>query len=285
MYKRQDLGDVFTAPQRPAESSLPKLTHVDLLPPESSCPVPFELDEDPAAPAFVKEQRIEFLLLQRPVNDPEAPWNLPPATVLQDVFDYVREECDHDQIMEVVMWSRVEKATGITSIMMSTVNISLMNKVRHAIRLYKKYSGFSLETYSKSQFVRKYGISMYIPKENAKLSPVRLLRSLFYRNPVLHTSKIRFLCKSVFESDPPFHAPGMRSRIGDAILLFDSPELAEKLRPFPEDHKFFLNHGFSVTLNGGIRGMTDGPNFDPNVTSNVMQGSTEEALRNARGRV
>ena len=42
-----DLGDIFTAPSRPDESTLPKLSNVDLLPPESSCPVPFELDIDP----------------------------------------------------------------------------------------------------------------------------------------------------------------------------------------------------------------------------------------------
>ena len=125
---------------------------------------------------------------------------------------------------------------------------------------------------------------MYIPREKARISPVRLLRSLFYKNPCLRTEKIKYLCKTVFESNPPNFVPGTRSRVGDAILLFDSPELAEKLRPFPEDHKFFLSHGFSITLNGGIRGDCMGPTFDPTVTSKVISGSTTEAMRNAKAR-
>ena len=87
--------------------------------------------------------------------------------MVQDIFDHVRERCDHDQIFQVCLWTPTEKPSGITSIMLSTLNIGLMEQIRNKIRLYDKHRGFRLETYSKSQFVKKYGISMYIPKESA----------------------------------------------------------------------------------------------------------------------
>ena len=131
------------------------------------------------------------------------------------------------------------------------MNLPLMEEARHAIRMFSGHPGYKLETYNKSQFVKKYGISMYVPRENANLPPQRLIRSLFYKNPTLRTKKITFLCKTIFESDPPGHPVGRRSRVGDAIFLFDSPELANNLYPFQESHQFYFNNGFSVTLKGG----------------------------------
>ena len=83
-------------------------------------------------------------------------------------------------------------------------------------------------------------------------------------------------------SDPPEKDPAKRSRIGDRIMLFDSPTLAEKLRPFPEDKKFYLNHGFSVTLKGGHRGDSATDIFDHSVTSSVIKSAAAEAMTNAQ---
>ena len=141
--------------------------------------------------------------------------------------------------------------------------------------------GFRLETYNKSRFVKKYGISMYVPRESAKISPARLLRSLFYKNPEIRTRQVKFLCKTTFTADHPNKPAGKRSRIGDAILLFDSPELADKLKPFDKDKKFFYNSGFSVTLKGGERG-TPSINFAHALTSSVITSAAAEALRNAQ---
>ena len=48
--------------------------------------------------------------------------------------------------------------------------------------------------------------------------------------------------------------PGKRSRINDVIMLFDSPTLAAKLKDYSEEHKFYLNTNFSITIKGGERG-------------------------------
>ena len=182
--------------------------------------------------------------------------------------------------MDVVMWNRVEKPSGIASIMMSTVNFQLMSQARHAIRLYQGLPGYRLETYSKSQFVQKYGLTIYVTRENVNIRPVRLLRSLFYKTPSLHTPTIKFLCKSTFESDHPDKPPGKRSRIGDAIFLFDSPDLDDKLKDYDEDHRFPISNSANVTVKGGRRG-NEGVSFAAGLTSSVIGGSSADAMQGA----
>ena len=167
--------------------------------------------------------------------------------------------------------------------MMSTVNLKLMSEARHAIRLFQGHPGYRLETYGKAQFIQKYGLTIYVTRENANLRPVRLLRSLFFKNPSLHTPKIKFLCKSTFEADHPDKPQGRRSRIGDAIFLFDSPELAEKLKTYDEDHRFAISNSANVTIKGGKRG-NDGPNFAAALMSSVIGGSSAEAMQGAKAR-
>ena len=55
-------------------------------------------------------------------------------------------------------------------------------------------------------------------------------------------------------------------------MLFDSQELADKLRPYPEDHRFHINPGFTLTLKGGIRSDNYVPNyFSAAMTTTVIQ--------------
>ena len=141
--------------------------------------------------------------------------------------------------------------------MLSTVNLALLNMIRHAIRSYQGHDGYKFETYAKSAFVKKYGLTMYIPKDMADYATARILRTLAYKYPALRC-KMRAVHKTVFTSDPPNHPPGKRSRVGDAIILLDGPDLLERVQQFPADFKFFLNDGFSVTLQGGVRGEDTG---------------------------
>ena len=123
---------------------------------------------------------------------------------------------------------------------------------------------------------------MYVPRDNANLCPSKLIRALMFKYPELYTKDIVLLSRATFTSDPPDMDPKKRTRVGDRILLFDSPSLAEKLRPFPEEKKFFLNRGFSVTLKGGHRGTTETDIFAHSVTSSVIKSAAEEAMQNAQ---
>ena len=131
---------------------------------------------DYTLPEFVKEQRIELAVVCKPLDNSTDKWGFPPAKILQEIFDHIRDR-DEVEILDVCLWSRVEKSTGIASIMLSTINLTLFIETRHKIRTYTAYTGFKLETYQKSKFMDRYGLSMYVPRDNANLSPSRLLRA------------------------------------------------------------------------------------------------------------
>ena len=273
-----DIGEQVIAPERPDEQTLHKLTNKDLLPPSSTAPVPIEYEHDPSDYDFVQERRVEFLVMMKPRTVPSTAVLFLTQEQLQTLFDHIRNKIDDVQIMETVLWTRVEKGTEISSIMLSTINYPLFNAVRHHIRAYTHIEGFRVETYEKAEFVKKYGLTMYIPRDNANLCPAKLIRALMFKYPELYTKDITILSRATFTSDPPDKDPAKRSRIGDRIFLFDSPSLAEKLRPFPEDKKFFLNRGFSVTIKGGHRGNSVTDLFSHTVTSTIIKSAAGEAM-------
>ena len=184
--------------------------------------------------------------------------------------------------MDTVFWIHVDKATTISSMMLCTVNYRLFNEVRHRIRTYDGIDGFRVETYEKAEFVKKYGLTMYVLRDNANLSPTTVIRTLMFKYRDLHTKDIVLLSRATFKTDHPDKKPEARSRIGDHILLFDSPSLAEKLRKYPEDKKFLLNRGFSVTIKGGHRGNSITDTFAHAVTSSVIKSAADEAMANAQ---
>ena len=266
-------------PVRPDPSSLRRLTADELLPPPSNLPIPLEPNQD--LPEFVQEQRIEFLVVIRPTNDANADWGFPTAETLQKMYDKIRLDLeDNLQIFDVALWHRVDK-NGIATIMLSTVNLGLMNQIRQEIRLYTGYPGFNFETYNKLRFLKRYGISLYVPRENAGYKFRTIGRTLFYKYPDLR-SAIEIISEATFTDNHPDWTPDRRSRIGDKIYLLDSPELAKKLQKYPEDFRFHLSEGFSVTLRGGLRGDEVTSSFTNSFASKVLMNSTADAMKNAR---
>ena len=126
--------------------------------------------------------------------------------------------------------------------------------------------------------------TVYNPRDNANLSPTTLIRTPMFKYKELYTKDIVLLSRSTFTSDHPDKKPEARSRIGDRIFLFDSSSLAERLCRYPDDKKFKLNRGFSVTIKGGHRenGITN--IFAHSVTSNIIKNAAEEAMANAQDR-
>ena len=277
-----DIGEEMFVPERPAEHTLPKLSSRDLLPPSSTAPIPIDYEHDEYDHEFVQERRIEFLVMKKSKTDKTIPTGFLDETELQTLFDTVRNSVDDIQIMDTVLWIRVDKATTISSMMLCTINYRLFNEVRHHIRTYDGINGFRIETYEKAKFVKKYGLTMYVPRDNASLSPTTLIRTLMFKYRDLYTKDIVLLSRATFKTDHPDKKPEARSRIGDRILLFDSPSLAEKLRKYPEDKKFLLNRGFSVTIKGGHRGNSLTDTFAHVVTSSVIKSATDEAMANAK---
>ena len=109
-------------PERPAEHTLPKLTSKDLLPPSSTAPVPIDYEHGEHDHEFVQEHRIEFLVMKKSRIDKKIPVGFLDEAELQALFDTVRNAVDDIQIMDTVLWIRVDKATTISSMMLCTIN-------------------------------------------------------------------------------------------------------------------------------------------------------------------
>lgn len=184
--------------------------------------------------------------MKQPAANKDAAWGFPDKPTLQALFDYICNKHDHAQIMDVALWCRVDRKTTIARMVLTTVNLSLFKLLRYSVRCYDEVPNFRFETYIKSEWVSKYGHSMYIPKDNANINVKRILRAPNMK------CKLRILTTSTFTDDPPGRLPGQRSRIGDMIVLMDGEELSVKLRPYPEDHRFAISAGFSVTIRGGL---------------------------------
>ena len=270
-------------PERPDESTLRRISLQELLPPATSTPVPLDMELDGEELTFVANQRIEFLVLMRKAGDTKTSWGFPCEAQLLKMYNHVRNAADHDQIMDVCLWCRVDGATGIASIMLSTINLPLFKRIRHEIRIYEGFPGFRCETYSKITFMQKYGVTLYIPKEVAGMNDKRLFKTLFRKYRHLNV-KFLILTRTTFTKDHPDKPPHKRSRIGDTILLLDGPDLYEVLKSEPEDRKYFLNDGFSVTLRGGIRSTGPTALFASSFASQVISGLPAETMRQAENR-
>ena len=120
---------------------------------------------------------------------------------LQKLFDFIRIKQEHIQIMDTVRWIRVDPATEISSMMLSTLNYGLFKRIRHAIRVYTGLDGYKIETYEKAEFVKRYGLTMYVPRDNANLTAGQLIRTLFFKYPELHTPDIVLISRATFDTD------------------------------------------------------------------------------------
>ena len=112
-------------PERPEESPLRRISLQELLPPATSAPVPLDLELDGEELSFVANQRIEFLVLMRKEGDSKSSWGFPFEAQLLKMYNHVRNAADHDLIMDECLWCRVDQATGIASIMLSTIHLPL----------------------------------------------------------------------------------------------------------------------------------------------------------------
>ena len=151
------------------------------------------------------------------------------------------------------------------------------------IRTCADFPGWSFETYNKRQFVKRFGITLYVTRDNANLPLKRIMRSLFYKTPALK-SAFEAINVSRFVDNPPDYTPNRRSRIGDIIYLLDSPSLADKLCAYPEDFKFPCGGEVLVTLPGGIRNSQLSTQFTKSFSSAVMMGAAADAMKSAQSR-
>ena len=99
------------------------------MPPSSTEPIPLDFEDDPDDPEFVQERSIEFLVMAQKQHQPTSGLFF----LEQEELQKLKNDHEHVQLMDTVSWIRVEKATEISSMMMSTLNFRLFKKICHAI--------------------------------------------------------------------------------------------------------------------------------------------------------
>ena len=95
-------GELGPLSERPDEGTLQRSDYKDLLPPPSNVEVPEEFQLDATLPEYVKEERIEFLLVQKPLNS-DAAWSFPSEENLHKIWTHVRNQLDSDYILDVCL--------------------------------------------------------------------------------------------------------------------------------------------------------------------------------------
>ena len=188
-----------------------------------------------------------MLVLMRSLSDPEKDWAFPSEAVLDTMFDEVVEQCDDDDIVTVALGSRVDPLTRIATVTLSTLNLDLFFKIIDAIHNYNGHDGYGFITFSKAEYVSQNTATIYVPKRFQRYGHKRMFRVLFSKYPALSADYI-MLHEHTFTED----IPGMRSRIGDKILVIGGAFL-KKLAAFHPSHTFELNAHWRLTIRGGCR--------------------------------
>ena len=115
--------------------------------------------------------------------------------------------------------------------------------------------------------------------------------ALIQKNYPQLNKKFTWLQTSTYTTEGPGGGAGRRSRIGDAIAMYEgSKALMEGLRGFPEDFRFKVSPTWRLTIRGGIRRgqpRTEAEAADSLELSDffrtlVMEAGAEEAMKRSK---
>ena len=277
---------------RPDESNLRRLTRAELMPPPSFVPEGYAV-EAPISTDLVRSQDIIFLVIQKVVEDSNAPWEFPAEAVLDDLIDTITAgllETD-DRIIDTILERRKDPKNGITTVTLNTENLQLFSLVRKAIRQYTGQPGYCFETYSRAFFMKQNAVTIYITKQNLVFVPKAIMRFLFDQYPDMRCDA-KFLYLKKFDTNREDWTPGKKSRIGDAIAVYTGPELLERISRYSEDHVFKLSKRWKITIKGGRRNVDAGlqaseassATFTTNFARDLMANLSEVAAKEAASR-
>ena len=224
------------------------------MPPPSFIPDGF-LVETPEVEGMVRSQGIIFLVIQKAVDDTNAPWSFPSEETLDELSDFIIGDLvakDEPRVCDTFLDRRMDPEKGIATITLCTEDMRMFDLIRREIRNYTGSAGWAFETYSRAFFMKQNAVTIYITKKNKIYVPSAIIRFLFDKYPDL-ISNYSFLYMKTYDQDREDHVPGRRSRIGDAIAVFGGADFLSKIAAYSEDHVFHLSKRWRITIKGGQR--------------------------------
>ena len=182
----------------------------------------------------------------RPTDDIAA-WTFLDETTLNTVFDSVTDFIDDPDVLQTALSCSVDDQ-GFSSITLCTRNMEIFNLFRAGIRDYMGIPNFTLDTFSRKEFVQKKSATIYVPRRFARFGPRRLFRTLVHVYPGL-AARYELFHKHEFTEN----LPGKPNRIGDFILVVGGEAFLKKLALYPESYVFHINPYWRFTIRGTDR--------------------------------
>ena len=230
---------------RPDRSTLKKISPDELRPPPTILPDGVSSMEYRMESGQVQIENIQFLVVMRPISDVAA-WAFLDKVTLDTMYDKLFDAIPDPDLLQVACSATVDDQ-GFSYVTLNTCNMELFNAFRAGIRAYSDIPGFTLDTFSKSEFVEQKSATIYVPQRFARYGARRLFRTLVHVYPGL-AARYEIYHTHIFKEN----IPGRPKRIGDYILVVGGEEFMDKLANYPEKFVFHHNSFWRFTIHGGL---------------------------------
>ena len=224
-------------------------------------------DEDRELDTAYKADKIEFIVVQRPLTPTEekagnamedaadVDWTIPTQDEYEDVmglvFDVHTDE--KPEMVHTFSWSSVGTATGVGCFTVRTGRPTDIEDIRGTVRAIA-YKGKCYETFPKKAIMKSYALTAFFPRATKHVGTKKLIFWLLSCNPGLK-GKIWPIEAKKYPDDHP-----IARRRGARILSFTGDQqFLDSLRNFPRDFPFTIRLA-NVFIRGGDRVAPGGNN-------------------------
>ena len=170
-----------------------------------------------------KAEKVEFLLVARPITDREikegcilesvkqSAWDIPEAEDFEDAMGKATNMlCSGNKhLIHQVSWSSVASQTGIGAFSMRTDNMEAMETLRGAIRSLV-FGSSCFESFPKEALIQKFGLSIFFPRACAHVDEDLLIGWLWSCNPGLKGTIETIECREYKKTHPVVRQRGAK---------------------------------------------------------------------------
>ena len=179
--------------------------------------------EDRRLDMSFKAEKVEFLLVARPITDREvkegcilesmndSAWDIPEAEDFEDAMGKATNMMctGNKHLIHQVSWSSVASQPGIGAFSMRTDNMEAMETLRSAIRSLV-FGSNCFESFPKDALVQKFGLSIFFPRACAHVDEDLLIEWLRSCNPGLKGAIETIECREYKKTHPVVRRRGQK---------------------------------------------------------------------------
>ena len=214
-------------------------------------------DDDELDQTF-RADKVEFLVIQRPLSPDEVQqnivlqevgdvdWEIPTQEEYEDLMGQVMDVFTDEkpELVQALKWSSVGSSTGVGCFSVGTGDLSQINDIRGILRTII-HNGQCFESFPKRSMIKSFSLSAFFPRSAKYVGVDKLVYWLFLCNRGLQGT----IWPSVSKKFPDDH-PNPRKR-GARILSFTGDQkFLDSLHAFPRGFPFSVKLS-NVYIQGG----------------------------------